>query len=120
MRSVDTKITELLVKQWAIAVLIDEGLIRSSDQLDVGFQYRIEYLARQISLVLKLPCQELADESVVAEWPSTLWDHIKKTLGLRYRKHQLLHSETLVFPDIDIPAHLGKVRVYTYDRLAQV
>jgi glutathionylspermidine synthase len=70
-------------------------------------QYAIEPALNELyRLTLQLPVQVLARDRVVAEYPTTLWQHIKKAIGLRYAYVRVTQNESLIYPHIAIPPGL--------------
>lgn len=96
------EVLELQIKQWAVSQLIDDGLDMHPDNLKVFMQLRAEWLAYQLTAMFYLPSQTIQDR-VIAEYPTTLWDHIKKALRLKYRTTQVRLQQWLVIPEIPQP-----------------
>lgn len=98
----------LQVREWVAAVLVDEDLEALTPNIVLRHQYQLEWLARQLSLSLRVPCKVLQDDRVIAEWPRGLWDYIKRAVGLKYSKKQLRLNECVVYPNVALP-DLGRL-----------
>ena len=115
--TVDT--IELLVQQYEASVLADFDDLPAT-QVRTLVLYRLESLAYQLTMVMRLPAQVLQHDRILAEYPVTWWDHIKQRLGWRHAVSQVRLTEHLLYPHIAVPRHESKVRLYTSSRLTQV
>ena len=69
---------------------------------------------RRFKAMLKLPAKVMQEKQVIAEYPATWVQAIRKRLGLRYRVIQVKLSEHLVFHTLKVPHHLrDKNSLYT-------
>ena len=92
----------LAVEQIVVATFLDADLALAPQNIRVDYKYHAEYLAHQLRVSLHLPTYELEDR-VVAEWPATWVQHIRKRLGLGYRRQHVRLRQVLVVPDIPAP-----------------
>lgn len=76
-----------------------------------------ERLAHRLVASLRLPGEVLQDNKVVAEYPASLWDHIKKVLGFKHELVRVRCSETVVFPDIQLPPRQHCVSVCWHENV---
>ncbi len=106
----DIKSITLDVQRYVASSLMDAGF---SVNVKAEVQYRAEYLGYLLSAMMKVPGQVLQDERVLASYPATFWQHVRKVLGLKYERVEVRLTEHLLYPTIEVPNKLGdKVRLY--------
>ena len=115
MEAVDVKTLELEVQRYITSVLIDEcEFSMDPSQIKVAMEYRGEHMAYQLSAVMAVPGKRLP-RLVIAEYPASLWQYIRKTLGLSHDTVKVWRDEVVLFPDIAIPPELaarGRVSIH--------
>lgn len=113
MNQAEQRIIELTIEQ----IGIDFLRTADPDLGDVDFRARLQWdvegAMNHLRLYMMLPSKVLQKDRVIAEYPKTLWDHIKAALGLKHRTVQVYFQEVLYFPKVKIPPELGPVRVGT-------
>lgn len=107
----------LSIQDLCASTFIDDDLHGLGKGITIHTQYKLEYLATQILAKLRVPAQVLQDRKVVAEYPDGLWQHIRKTVGLKYRSHQVKLTEWLVFPSVPLEPYsryAKNIRIATF------
>jgi hypothetical protein len=102
----------LPLEQFSATLLMEDGLDVHPSNLKLHSEYQLKYLAKQFTLVLTAPTAPIQDR-IVAEYPLTLWDHIKSKLRLKYKKASIRFKELAVYPHIAVPPYTCKeMRIY--------
>lgn len=109
--------SELEIKKLCYSTLIDLDRDLAGVDLLTRMEYHIESMAWMLTNQLRLPVKVLQDNRVIASYPDGLWQHIRKTLGLKYRKWEAKLTEWLVFPQYKLPPGIDKLRVAVMPRL---
>jgi hypothetical protein len=104
----DARTIELSIQKFNTAAIVDEF----GPDIEWFVHALPERLAYQLGMTLRTPAQVLQDNSVVAEWPLTWWDHIKARLGWKHQTKQLRMKEVVTFPDYAPPRHGDRMRLY--------
>jgi hypothetical protein len=100
------------LKDYMVSMLLDAGY---SVPLKVEVVYRAEYMAYLLMARMRVPAQVLQEDKVVAEYPASLWDHIKKAVGMKYATEKVKLTEYLLYPTIEVPKQFtDKVRLYVH------
>lgn len=76
--------------------------LRFEPHLDLSVDYIPEQMARRLTAHWRVPGEVLQDDTVIAEYPASLWDHIKSAFGLKHRTTQVRLNETVCFPDVPL------------------
>lgn len=82
-----------------------------SARLDASFEPRVDYfldafpqeLAYRLTAEWRVPGEVLQDDTVVAEYPASLWDHLKSVLGFDHETVKVRVNEIVCFPDVPVP-----------------
>lgn len=106
---------DLSVEEFRAILLSDRAFREEAFRMgDISVRELAERLANEVCFRLRLPSIVLADGKAVASYPSSLWQHIRKALGLRYKVTEIKLREVVSFPDIPLPdPHCRRMRVYT-------
>lgn len=103
MKSTHIETFTLDVEQFFVAKLVDESLFACADNTKVEAYFVAEALAYGIQASFRVPAKILQEREVIASWPSSLWQHIRKSLGLSYKSTSVILTEKLLFPNAPIP-----------------
>lgn len=106
---------ELELKQYCIAWSVDEEVLGAELDIRVHGQYSIEYLAHLFQAHLRIPAKVLQENRIIAEYPSSLWQHLKKALRLKYETRKIRLNEYLMFPTIKMPPFAHRLSVQYTD-----
>jgi hypothetical protein len=111
---------DLPIRKWSAATEVDPyGLLeRAFPKPEIIQQEIVDRMTIQFLAQWRLPVEVLADDKVIAEYPATLWDHIKKVLGFDYIKRQVRLNAVLAFPEIPVPKGASYVS-YSYADVAE-
>lgn len=91
----------LQIRELMVQVLIDSGLFDDTKPgLDVASHYYATHMAHAIMARLRIPAEILQENNVIATYPTTLWQHVRKCLGLDYDKTIVRMNEWLLYPNI--------------------
>lgn len=74
-------------------------------------------MAYRLIASMRIAGDVLQDDRIVAEYPATFWDHVRKVFGFSYRKDVVRVKETVLFPEMQLPMHGDKVRIMFSDRI---
>ena len=91
------------VLRYNVATLLD---VRDQSHFDMFVEELPHRMARQFVAEWRVAGQVLAEDKVIAEYPATLWDHIKAKLGFEHRVKQVKLTEHVAFPEVSVPQHL--------------
>lgn len=98
----------LTLEQFLCSCLFDAGL----PEAKLSMQYRIEQMAHQFTALMRVPADVLRSDDVIAEWPDGLWQTIRQSLRLPYRKRQVTMTEMLLFPKVRVLPGMKDFRVH--------
>lgn len=104
------QIRMLPIKQWACDSLVDWDY----DNVKVVVERSLESMVYHIRLLVQAPTEALQQDRVIAEYPATWVQHIRKRLGWKHRTTQVKLSEYWVFPGIPVPKYAKDVKVALY------
>ena len=88
-----------------------QDVVTDTNAIRVELDYALEHAAYRLRMAL-LPLAEPTEERVLASYPATLWDHVKKVLGFKYRKYEVRQAETVVYPALPQTSRDFTARVY--------
>ena len=98
----EIEVVRLRLEQYCASMLVDE-LGWNDPQVRALTQYRIECLAHMLTAAHTAPALVLQNNRVLADYPTTLWDHIKSKLGRRHNRTVIRMAEHLTFPKVKLP-----------------
>jgi hypothetical protein len=99
---------ELAIQQFSVNWMHDEFDSSTELRTRVREQFTVESAMKMLRCDFWMPGKTLQDDRVVASWPTNLWQHIRKSLRLSYKKTELRVNEIVVFPTVEIPPELTK------------
>lgn len=109
---------DLKVLTYNTAVHLDEELGFRPGGLEFFLDKLPMEMALRLTARLRVPGQVLQDDTLIAEYPVTLWDYIKRALGWRHRIAQVRMNEHLVYPEVQVPdRYSSTVRLWTMPEL---
>ncbi len=111
---------DLPIQRYAVCALVDAGF--PSADVVAEIRQRLDSMAYELTYKMRTVAKVLQDKRVIASYPASLWDAIKRALNirwLRYKMVDVLLTEHLLFPDYQIPRGMGQVRVYTHSDLGE-
>ncbi len=111
MKPLDIEHITLTVRELCAGFTFDEEHIPPGNG-HAYMRYMLEGQLRAITIMLKVPAKVLQDDRVVAEYPDGLWQHIRKSIGLKHRKVVLRANEWVTFPTVEIPPLEKPMRIY--------
>jgi hypothetical protein len=112
---------DLDILKYNAATVLDRLLLTESHRSLEIFQREVpEQMAYQIAATLRVPGKVLQDRKVIATYPETLWDYIKRELKQRFPRLKLVVkmkevrlTEHLVYPEVSVPdRYSSSVRLY--------
>jgi len=76
-------------------------------------EYQAEMLCHHIGLHYRMPAEVLQSKEVIAEWPTTWWDAVKKRLGLAHNTSQVRLHEAIIYDKLKlkIPEQSHQLRI---------
>lgn len=113
MEKDNIKTVTLAAKRYMVSYLLDHGIVPQD------FNCEIQYAAHRAAYMF---CAELRmwgeddDPRLLADYPQTLWDHIKSKLGLKHKRFYVYQQETVIYPSIPPQRLESRVVVNTYVR----
>jgi hypothetical protein len=116
--SLDDKIEaiRLQIEKFACAIMLSEHMIADAP-VEVVARYAAEEGCYHFRMALGVPVGQARHNDVIAEYPATLWDHIKQRLGLKHKLARVTYTEVITFPTYIGKLHgrLGdEVRIYQH------
>jgi hypothetical protein len=112
MQKSEIQTVELVTKDYMVAHLISRGI--TGGDLKMECLYRADLMAHQLVARLRL-LGDPSEPKVIASYPATLWDHIKKSLGLKHHRVWVMQEDTILYPQLEIPQADKVLRVYTHN-----
>lgn len=105
----------LELKQYCVDRLVDAGMKDASKRVRAQMQYSMQYMAEHLCVDLFVLGKDIQDREI-CRYPTTLWQHIRKVLGLhyQYRAHRL--RESMHYPTLPLPPKLGGHKAFHYAR----
>lgn len=88
---------ELHAQDYGYKMLVDRGFI--PQDFKVRIEYSLENMAYQMAASFKLFGTE-DEPRLLADYPRTLWDHIKSKLGLKHKRWYVYQQEAVVYPTL--------------------
>lgn len=111
----------LTIEQYFTSTLIDNLVaelgINSPDVRSL-LDYHASTQAHMLSSVMRVPADVLQNDRVIATYPTTLWDYIKRSLRLKYKRTEVRISEHLLYPMVEAPPFANNIRLFTDSRLS--
>lgn len=111
--SVKERLFVLTVQQWAVDTMMELDPVLGQAKMEMMKQFCIEPMVHQLRLSLKAPALVLQLDKVIATYPTSLWDYIKRAVRLPHKLTQVRLTEHLLFPTVQIPEFEGRTRVGT-------
>lgn len=114
LATIDIATIDLDILSYNAAAVLDRELQYAGPRgLEFIMRELPERLAYQIAAMLKVPGQVLQNDRVLATYPASFWDYIKRALRLKHRLTEVRLTEHLLYPEVAVPERFAKsVRLY--------
>jgi hypothetical protein len=107
------------LKRYLYTQMIKDDLLKDIDerQLAVYLERTVVEAGERLTVSLMLPAVVLQEDRVVSDYPASLWQHIRATLGLKYKRTEVRITEVALFPEFKPAPLLGEMRLGIEARL---
>lgn len=110
----EARITRRFVAQVQMLCVDALADIIHSGNISAQAHWASDAIAAAFRVNLRCPGVVAQDDKVVASYPASLWQHVRKTLRLPYREVKVRVKETIMFPQIEIPEEVKQGMRITY------
>ncbi len=110
----------LILQQFMVSMLMDpNGLTQNAKgyNCELVRRYNLEAMAEQMTLSFRTFTEEPI-KRVIATYPPTLFDHIKKKLGLKHKLVEVYQAETVAYPTISADRYKNNAVLYVHNETA--
>lgn len=99
--SVSSKVEEIVLEAGKIAqlIMVSDHMIEGAD-VQVVARHIAEDACVQFISTMGVPVANARYSDVIAEYPETLWDHVKQKLRLKHNMRKVTYTEVICFPDM--------------------
>lgn len=103
----DIETFETVMKTYIVTKLLDDETFEKMhpDQIKVLIHRHAVHCAYQFTAAMHVPGKSLPRQ-LLAEYPASLWQHVKKALGLKHDTLKVWRDASVLFPNIAIPERL--------------